>query len=556
MLSIRASLAKENEDTESETSRRTDVTDHIKNRLRRLTNLRLLELHKNKNQKPPKEATNHSAEPDESVDDGEPRKKLKTLLKEKGFTFVIDDQRRLNGVMKEFPEELSFDDIVKINVGGVVYETRMSTLKRFPSTLLGGEGIEQYYYKSSNMYFLDRHRTAFSSILSYYQSGGLLSLPTTIHPLVFLEEARFYQLGSRIINKLEQPFCVRKPTTADTMKEKIWQALEDPNSSRIAKGIAFFDLGCILTSIALICLKSLPRFSDIDKGNYRYVPDMKGGYETIFFLLETICVAWFSIELLCRLCVCPKKLDFGKNILNWVDIMSIIPFYLELMVTSNAQVLLIIRIIRFTKIFRIFKLSKHFRGLIALGLALRHSISEILVLFVFLFVAVLFFATIGYFSEMSLLENCPLYENKTIYNNMTKEEQDGLPKCTDFKSVIGSFWWAIVTITSVGYGDEVPKTLIGKLSGALCAITGIIFVALPVPIIVSRFNYFLQLENDKCRIEADEIISIFTHPLYNPELRASKRKKATNEQGNSMKRTSRADNNGTSKSLDIELGNI
>eukprot|EP00116_Pleurobrachia_bachei_P005596 sb/3465858/ len=98
------------------------------------------------------------------------------------------------------------------------------------------------------------------------------------------------------------------------------------------------------------------------------------------------------------------------------------------------------------KIFRIFKLSKHFRGLIALGLALKHSVSEILVLFVFLFVAVLFFATIGYFAD----------ENN--------EE-------SDFTSVIGAFWWAMVTITSVGYGDEVPKSVIGKLNGALCAIT-------------------------------------------------------------------------------------
>jgi len=47
-------------------------------------------------------------------------------------------------------------------------------------------------------------------------------------------------------------------------------------------------------------------------------------------------------------------------------------------------------------------------------------------------------------------------------------------KCNPFYSVIGTFWWAIVTITSVGYGDEVPKTIIGKLSGALCAITGIV----------------------------------------------------------------------------------
>ena len=62
--------------------------------------------------------------------------------------------------------------------------------------------------------------------------------------------------------------------------------------------------------------------------------------------------------------MCPNRKEFFKNALNWVDFISIIPFYLELMVPSNVQVLLVIRITRFTKIFRIFKLSKHFRGLI------------------------------------------------------------------------------------------------------------------------------------------------------------------------------------------------
>lgn len=77
-----------------------------------------------------------------------------------------------------------------------------------------------------------------------------------------------------------------------------------------------------------------------------------------------------------------------------------------------------------------------------------------------------------------------------------------------YHSVIGAFWWAIVTITSVGYGDEVPKTVLGQISGALCAITGIIFVALPVPIIVSRFNYFLQVCNVVVQSTTGMVLSV------------------------------------------------
>nr|AJP09336.1 Shak1 [Mnemiopsis leidyi] len=460
----------------------------------------------------------------ESAESEEPRKKLKTLLREKGFTFLIDDQRRVDGEIRTYPEEFSFDDIVKINVGGIIYETRRSTLKRFPETLLGGDGIEKYYCKSHDMYFFDRHRSAFSSILSYYQSGGLLCIPTTIHPLVFLEEARFYELGKRIVNKLEQPFFVRRNKTVGTMKQKIWYTLDDPASSTIAKGIAFFDLACIMTAIALICVKTLPQFkTEDDEETGENTTKLEGPHKSVFFVLETVCMIWFTMDLLLRFCVCPKRKVFCKNVLNWVDVVSIVPYYLELLVPSKVEVLLVIRIIRFTKIFRIFKLSRYFRGLIALGLALRHSVSEILVLFVFLFVAVLFFATVGYYSE-----------------SMSNASE------SDFTSVIGAFWWAIVTITSVGYGDEVPKSYLGQISGALCAITGIIFVALPVPIIVSRFNYFLQLENEKCRIGADEDISIFKHPLYSSRRSRAKKKESSVD---SNKSKTNNDNNGLNNNI-------
>jgi potassium voltage-gated channel Shaker-related subfamily A protein 10 len=199
-----------------------------------------------------------------------------------------------------------------------------------------------------------------------------------------------------------------------------------------------------------------------------------------FFVVESTCIVWFTFELALRFVVCPSKTDFFKNVMNMIDIISIIPYFATLITElvqetePSAQQntsLAILRVIRLVRVFRIFKLSRHSKGLQILGQTLKASMRELGLLIFFLFIGVILFSSAVYFAEVDEPES-------------------------HFSSIPDGFWWAVVTMTTVGYGDMCPTTPGGKIVGTLCAIAGVLTIALPVPVIVSNFNYFYHRETE------------------------------------------------------------
>ncbi|KAM3832276.1 potassium voltage-gated channel subfamily A member 5-like [Vipera latastei] len=384
---------------------------------------------------------------------------------------------------------------VLLNVSGLRFETRLGTLDQFPETLLGDPAKRlRYFDPLRNEYFFDRHRPSFDGILYFYQSGGKLRRPVNVSLEVFADEVRFYQLGEAALERFreEEGFLreEEKPLPAHEFQRQVWLIFEYPESSGSARGIAIVSVLVILISIVTFCLETLPEFQE-EPAELRD-PTGQAPRPSIladpFFIIETTCVIWFTFELLVRFFACPSKPEFSKNIMNIIDVVAIIPYFITLGTElaheqqkgespansggqQQAMSLAILRVIRLVRVFRIFKLSRHSKGLQILGQTLKASMRELGLLIFFLFIGVILFSSAVYFAEADDPESY-------------------------FSSIPDAFWWAVVTMTTVGYGDMSPITVGGKIVGSLCAIAGVLTIALPVPVIVSNFNYFYHREKD------------------------------------------------------------
>ncbi|KAA0706843.1 Potassium voltage-gated channel subfamily A member 10 [Triplophysa tibetana] len=408
-----------------------------------------------------------------------------------------------------FVDKRGFDDgdqKVIINIAGLRFETRLKTLDQFPDTLLGDPMKRMGFFDPMrNEYFFDRNRPSFDGILYYYQSGGKIRRPANVPLDVFADEILFYELGQEAMEQFreEEGFIkdVEVPLPANEFYRQFWLLFEYPESSNAARGVALVSIFVIVISIIIFCLETLPEFRE-DLGIFSTVgfslnqthgrpsgsppsvapKTITSTFSDPFFIIETACIIWFFFELSVRFLVCPSKREFFNNIMNMIDIVSIIPYFVTLITeivtsadksnTGQNMSLAILRIIRLVRVFRIFKLSRHSKGLQILGQTLKASMRELGLLIFFLFIGVILFSSAIYFAEVDD------------------------PK-TQFVSIPDGFWWAVVTMTTVGYGDMCPITLGGKMVGTLCAIAGVLTIALPVPVIVSNFNYFYHRERDQ-----------------------------------------------------------
>lgn len=214
-------------------------------------------------------------------------------------------------------------------------------------------------------------------------------------------------------------------------------------------------LWAILISVVVVMLESVESFG------------LKYGKQ--LHTIEWAFTLLFTLEYIARIYSLRRPLKYIFSFYGIIDLLSILPTWLSLF-NLNTQFLLTIRLMRLLRIFRILKLARYLQGMRHIRMALRNSIPKITVFFLFVLALVTIMGTLMYMIE---------------------------GKHSGFTSIPQSIYWAIVTLTTVGYGDITPVTVLGKMMASIIMILGYSIIAVPTGIVSSEMTAINYLETNE-----------------------------------------------------------
>ncbi|MBE7173967.1 MAG: ion transporter [Williamsia sp.] len=218
-------------------------------------------------------------------------------------------------------------------------------------------------------------------------------------------------------------------------------------------------LVCILASILIVMLDSVAVYHK--------------RYGHLFFVLEWVFTGLFTLEYLLRLVCIRRPLRYVFSVLGLIDLLAIIPSYMSVFY-AGAQSFLVLRGLRLLRIFRIFKLSHFLSEMQFLGVAIKGSAYKISIFTLFVMTLVVILGSVMYLVEKG---------------------QNG------FSSIPDSIYWAIVTITTVGYGDISPVTPAGKFVASIIMLMGYGIIAVPTGIVTTEMALAVKKrgqQNEAC----------------------------------------------------------
>ncbi|KAG8464799.1 hypothetical protein KFE25_010167 [Diacronema lutheri] len=266
-------------------------------------------------------------------------------------------------------------------------------------------------------------------------------------------------LGAPVDNGGSMRFARAAPPATFSRRARVWHFLE--NDTRL---MSF--LTCV---IAISTLTFILDTSVEDPVTRR-----------VFFIIETVAVSLFTIEYVLKLIFAPNRLKFVRAKMSLIDLVAIGPFWVEVFIANVLQReasinLSWVRVLRLFRIFRIFKVSKLAYGFRIVMAAMRMSMTSFSVLVFFMLILVILSSSLMYMFEG------------------TDPPHPMQPRPELFATIPDCMWWAVVTITTVGYGDAVPASPAGKViaTGTMCL--GLLSIALPVTVLGSNFTKVMDM---------------------------------------------------------------
>jgi voltage-gated potassium channel Kch len=265
------------------------------------------------------------------------------------------------------------------------------------------------------------------------------------------------------------PQCPVDPKSEDDVgcllaaQEHMHLLVDHPNSTIFARVVQLMVITSIILSTAALII------STVDS-----VQSWSG-----WSAIETAVSIFFTVELILRFLGCKSKVAFAKNPMNFVDFIAILPFYLDLAIEgsqSSLQTIRIIRIVRLVRIFRLLKVGRYMKFLHVFKVTLKESSEALVLLLFFVMMAAIVFGSIVATIESGTFDP----ESGEFLRS------DG--SVSPFTSIPRGIYWALTTLTTVGYGDMYPVETGGRMFANIAMIFGILVFALPLAVIGSQFQ--------------------------------------------------------------------
>ncbi|XP_022610891.1 potassium voltage-gated channel subfamily V member 2-like [Seriola dumerili] len=409
-------------------------------------------------------------------------------------------------------------NIVNLNVGGKVFHIPKHLVLRHPKTRIGvlalcDDPVKRLtlcddYNVQNNEFFFDRDPMFFHYIFHFYCSN-VLWVMDSLCPVNFEEEMSFWGLKLK-----DTPRCCRilfeekvddirdqlkvnqelldeiKPHQDDEgyknmflgdLRKALWDLMENPYSSLSAKAFAVFSSLFVLISIVAMTMNTVKELRQYKLAGKTYME-----------WIEIASILFFTSEYFLRLVTTSNIKHFVKSALNFVDMVAVMPYFIQIIfetfvidaedvsgqqdlktMARVSKVSKVLKVVKLMRIFRILKLARHSTGMRAFGFTIRQCSEQVCCLFLFI--------AMGIFTFSALMHSVEV-------------DQPGTP----FSSIPDAWWWAAVSISTVGYGDVVPISYLGRCVAFGCISFGIILNGMPISILFNKFSdYYAKLKEQE-----------------------------------------------------------